>query len=76
MAHTVVIQLVSRIGDNGIATGTVDGGAPVTVSFWWSAITSLATAAQVQSFLAGLMIAAAIPSTPAIVSTYNGTITH
>lgn len=72
MAHTFVIQSVTHIGDTATVTGTVDG-VPVTVQCWFSALTSLPSANAVQTFLAGLMLAA-MPAAPVAVPTWNGTI--
>jgi hypothetical protein len=74
MAHTVVITSVTHQGDAGIATGTVDGQ-DVTINFWWSALTQKANVLLAQTFLAGLMVAAAFPPGPTDVSgIYGGTI--
>jgi hypothetical protein len=73
MANIVVIESVSRIADQATATGTVNGQ-PVTVSFWFSALASFASTAQAQAFIAGLMIAAVIPTSAIDLPLYTGTV--
>lgn len=75
MAHTYIIQSVTHMGDIATITGSVDG-IPVTVTGWWSAITSAANVLAAQAYMTGLMLAAAFPPSPTGTAVYNGTITQ
>ena len=59
MAHIYVILTAVRSGDIVTITGTVDGF-PVTITPWFSALSGLANTTAVQTFLAPLMLAAAV----------------
>lgn len=62
MAHTYVVSSNTAQGDQATLVGTVDGIA-VTITYWVSHVTNF-TLAQAKNFIAGLMLAAAIPSAP------------
>ena len=72
MAHSVVIESVSHIGDSAIVAGTVDG-AEYFATFWFSALTAFGNIALAQNYLAGLLVAQ-IPPAPVVLSTWNGTV--
>jgi hypothetical protein len=59
MAHTYSVSSAVRLGDIVTIMGTVDGF-PVTITPWFSALSSLANTTAVQNFVAPLMLAAAI----------------
>lgn len=62
MAHTYIVTSNTSQGDLATLVGTVDG-IPVTVTYWLSHVNSF-TLAQAKNFIAGLMLAAAIPAAP------------
>lgn len=62
MAHTYVVNNNTAQDDLATLTGTVDG-IPVTVQYWVSHVKSF-TLAQAKTFIAGLMLAAAMPAAP------------
>lgn len=66
MAHTYVVTSNTSIGDQATLVGTVDG-IPVTVNYWVSHVQPM-TLANAKNFIAGLMLAQAIPAAPVVVS--------
>lgn len=66
MAHTYVVTSNTAVGDQATLVGTVDG-IPVSVNYWVSHVQPM-TLAQAKTFIAGLMLAQAIPNAPAPVA--------
>jgi hypothetical protein len=75
MANTYVIQSVTHINDAATVTGTVNGIA-VIANFAFSSLTTFASVALAQSFLATLMLAAFNAITVQTTAVYNGTFTQ
>jgi hypothetical protein len=71
MANTYVITGITKMNDQYTVSGTVNGIA-VVVFVWATAIAGM-NVAQVEAFLAPLMLQAAIPAAPVVITTYNGT---
>lgn len=74
MAHTYVFQSVTHVGDDGTVTGTVDG-VLVSAHFWFSALVTQPSVLSGQTNVLAPAMLAALPVTPAVLATYNGTIT-
>jgi hypothetical protein len=62
MAHTYVVATNTAIGDTATLTGSVDG-IPVTIQYYLSALQGM-TLGQAKTFVANLMLQAAIPNAP------------
>lgn len=66
MAHTYVVTSNTAVGDLATLVGTVDN-TPVTINYWVSHVQPM-TAANAKNFIAGLMLAQAIPPAPTVVA--------
>lgn len=75
MAHTYIVTGIFHTNDVATVSGSVDG-IPVSVTCNYSAITQQPSTIAFQNFIAPLMLAVAIPPSPAVDNTHNGTFTQ
>ena len=73
MAHIYTQESVTKVDDQVMVVGTVDG-TPIMVNFWASAVAGMTQAEQV-AFVAQQMLAALPPAPTDLTSQYPTTVT-